>query len=153
MPGVIPGLAPFAIDFTREVYFLLLIPYTALVAGATYLGRKSFLANKANQQAFAALALSYGAICLQRLQVWLTHEDHRIALNNELLFLGLSISLLAIVVERRLIWSSLPLWLGFFFGLWQPTWAMEIFGVATAVTLFTMSYAWLNPALINPKNS
>lgn len=145
LPRLIPGLEGLVIDLNHRVYLTLLIPYALLLGVITAIGRKSILSNRANRYTFAALYITFGTVCLQRLQVWWTREDPAIALNNELLFYGLGIALLALNVDRRLMWASLPFWLGFLFGLGQPEWALEIFGVASAIGLLTTATLWLMP--------
>jgi len=135
------GLQDYVIDM--RAFLLLLIPYFILIVCVTFAGRRVLFSNRFNRAAFSTLFLIFGAICLQRFQVWWTNGDIYSSLVNEFLFHAFGFALVGLTSERQVFLGSVPFWIGYVIGVFYPMMVVEILSISGGIATFGLGTMWV----------
>lgn len=149
--GAVPLGTQWTIDATgyspgHRLQILTGLGFSALVALAMALGRRTLMSNRANRSLFVVLLLGCLAFTLHRISGYLLNQEVVSILVQDTIIFSLTAAIGAVTIDRRILAVALTYLLGHFVSLALPAFIYLWLGLLNLSALAILGYVWLQQA-------
>ena len=96
------------VALTHPRTFAHIVGLTIMVSAVVYFGRRRFFKNELNKKMLLSVIASFLVIIAHRGMAWLHDIPFHIAAAHEMVMYGMAIIVVAVCLDRRLVWAGIP---------------------------------------------
>jgi hypothetical protein len=130
------------VDFNHEFVMVHILVLISILLLLYWIGRKRLFQNEANKRILLSLLAMFIVAGFMRASIWAADVPSSVGLALEMVMYGAAGSAVAVAIDLRILWASIPFAIAGVVGAWFPEQVFTVFGITNLVGLGSLATAW-----------